>query len=63
MTVFNAIQIVAILACGPVLLQLLRDCSFAGAGAVFWIALLAYAALFIWCIFMVASSLEEYRKS
>lgn len=63
MTVFNSIQIVALLACGPILLQLLRDCTFTGAGAVFWIALLAYAALFIWCICMVAEALEEYRKS
>lgn len=59
MNVFNAIQIAALVAAGPMLIQLLESAKFKYASPLFWVSVLIYFILFIWNVVMIVESLEK----
>jgi hypothetical protein len=59
MKIFNAIQIAALVAAGPMLISLLKNATFPYAQPIFWLSIIVYAVLFIWNAFMIVDSIDK----
>lgn len=56
MKVFNAIQIAALIAAGPILIPMLATATFFAATQLMWLLALIWCILFIWNVLMIADS-------
>lgn len=63
MRFFNALQLVTLFGAMPFLLNWLVGSPFPYAPVAFWLALVAYIALYVWITIMVYSHLEKENKS
>lgn len=59
MKIFNAIQLTAITALGPMLLALLNEADFNYSRPLFWVGSIVYLGVFVWNIIAFVDHLES----
>lgn len=59
MRLFNSIQVTAIFAAMPFLIHWLHKAAFTGAGAAFWVSIVAYVVLFWLVVGCVYTATEK----